>query len=119
MREGHRGHAGHLTRVSQAASVWLVLLVALIAANLPFINERLLSVVPLPGGRKSLATRLAELVVLYFLAIGVGLLFERRVGQIAPQGWEFYAITGALFLVLAFPGFTWRYLLKHRKTGHA
>jgi hypothetical protein len=101
--------------VSQSASVWLVLLLALVAANLPFLNERLLALVPVgTGGRKSLAIRLAELVLLYFIVGGIGLLFERRVGQIAPQGWEFYAITGALFIVLAFPGFTWRYLLKHR-----
>jgi hypothetical protein len=101
--------------VSQSASVWLVLLLALVAANLPFLNERLLALVPVgTGGRKSLAIRLAELLLLYFIVGGIGLLFERRVGQIAPQGWEFYAITGALFIVLAFPGFTWRYLLKHR-----
>ncbi|VWX62283.1 conserved membrane hypothetical protein [Burkholderiales bacterium 8X] len=101
--------------MSQSASVWLVLLVALVAANLPFLNERLLGVLPVSARAKSLALRLAELVVLYFLAGGVGLLFERRAGQVAPQGWEFYAVTAALFVVLAFPGFTWRYLLKHRK----
>lgn len=100
--------------MSQTASVWVVLLVALMAANLPFLSDRVLGLVPLPGRRKSLALRLAELVVLYFAAGGVGFLFERRVGQVAPQGWEFYAVTGALFLVLAFPGFTWRYLFKHR-----
>ncbi|RYX88410.1 MAG: DUF2818 family protein [Comamonadaceae bacterium] len=100
--------------MSQSASVWVVLLVAMAAANLPFLNERLLAVIPSASGAKSLALRLAELVVLYFVAGGVGLLFERRVGQIAPQGWEFYAVTGALFIVLAFPGFTWRYLLKRR-----
>jgi len=101
--------------VSQSASVWLVLLLALAGANLPFINDRLLALVPLGTGGKSLAVRLGELVFFYFLVGGIGLLFERRVGQIAPQGWEFYAVTGSLFLVLAFPGFTWRYLLKHRK----
>ena len=101
--------------MSQSASVWLVLLLALVAANLPFVNERLLALVAVgEGSRKSLAVRLAELVLLYFIVGGIGLLFERRVGQIAPQGWEFYAVTGALFIVLAFPGFTWRYLLKHR-----
>lgn len=100
--------------MSQTASVWVVLLVALVAANLPFFNDRLFGVVPLPMKHKSLAIRFAELVVLYFLAGGIGLLFERRAGQIAPQGWEFYAVTGALFIVLAFPGFTWRYLMKHR-----
>ena len=95
--------------MSQSASVWLVLVVALLAANLPFLNERLLGVVPLRRSAKSLAMRLAELVVLYFVAGGIGLLFERRVGQIAPQGWEFYAVTGALFIVLpsrASPGAT-------------
>jgi len=102
--------------VSQSASVWLVLIVALIAANLPFANERLLALVPLwKHASKPLAARFGELVLLYFLVGGVGLLFERRLGQISPQGWEFYAVTGALFIVLAFPGFTWRYLLKHRK----
>jgi hypothetical protein len=100
--------------VSQSASVWVVLLVALVAANLPFFNERVLGLVPLQARVKSLAIRLGELVLLYFVAGGIGLLFERRAGQIAPQGWEFYAVTGALFVVLAFPGFTWRYLLKHR-----
>ncbi|RZL88786.1 MAG: DUF2818 family protein [Variovorax sp.] len=100
--------------MSQSASVWVVLLVALAAANLPFLNERLLGLVPLTARVKSLAIRLAELVFLYFVAGGIGLLFERRAGQVAPQGWEFYAVTGALFIVLAFPGFTWRYLMKHR-----
>jgi hypothetical protein len=75
----------------------------------------LFGLVPLSARTKSLGLRLAELLLLYFVAGGVGLLFERRAGQIAPQGWEFYAVTGALFIVLAFPGFTWRYLLKHRK----
>lgn len=92
---------------------------ALLAANLPFVNERLLAIVPLSGGQKSLALRLGEMVLMYLLCGGIGLLFERRVGQIAPQGWEFYAVTGALFVVLAFPGFTWRYLLKHRRAAHA
>lgn len=98
--------------MSQSASVWTVLLLAWLAATLPFVNDRLLGLVPLRA--KTLAIRLAELVVLYFVVGAIGLLFERRVGQIAPQGWEFYAVTGALFIVLAFPGFTWRYLLKHR-----
>jgi len=104
--------------VSQSAAVWTVLLVALVAANLPFINERLFALVPLPGAVKSLAVRLGEMLVLYVLAGAVGLMFERRVGQIAPQGWEFYAVTAALFVVLAFPGFIWRYLLKHRSRRH-
>ena len=99
--------------MSQSASVWVVLLVALVAANLPFLTERVLGLVPLSRPPKSLAVRLGELLFLSFVAGGIGLLFERRAGQVAPQGWEFYAVTGALFIVLAFPGFTWRYLMKH------
>lgn len=102
--------------MSQSASVWLVLVVALVAANLPFVNERLFGIVSLRSAHKLLAVRLAELVVLYFLVGGLGLLFERRVGQIASQGWEFYVVSAALFLVLAFPGFTWRYLIKHHRS---
>lgn len=56
--------------------------------------------------------RLLELVAFYLLVGGIGLLLEKRLGQNAPQGWEFYAITGALFLTLAFPGFVYRHLLR-------
>jgi hypothetical protein len=104
-----RGRPG----VSQTASIWLVLVAALLAANLPFVSQRVFGVVAL-ARPKNLLMRLAELVVLYFIVGGLGLLLEKRAGQIAPQGWEFYAITGALFITLAFPGFVWRYLFKHR-----
>lgn len=99
--------------MSQSASVWLVIVAALLAANLPFANGRLLAVIPLSKA-KSLVVRLAELVLMYFLVGGLGLALEQRMGQIAPQTWEFYAVTGALFMTLAFPGFVWRYLYKHR-----
>ena len=99
--------------MSQFASVWLVVLLGLLAANLPFISNRLFAVLALKTP-KNLAVRLAELVVWYLLAGGVGLFLEQRAGQIAPQGWEFYAITGTLFITLAFPGFIARYLLKQR-----
>ncbi|MBK0392875.1 DUF2818 family protein [Ramlibacter algicola] len=100
--------------MSQTASIWLVIVVALLGANLPFVaDRRLFAVWPLAAS-KSLPLRLLELVVFYCLAGGLGLALEQHAGQIASQGWEFYAITGALFLTLAFPGFVWRYLVKHR-----
>ena len=98
--------------MSQAVSIWIVIVLALVGANLPFLSQRVLAIVPMRDG-KTLAIRLAELVVLYFVVGGVGVLLEKRAGQIAPQGWEFYAVTGALFLVFAFPGFVWRFLWKH------
>src|SRR5690349_19959308 len=100
--------------MGQTASVWLVLVLAFGAANLPFLTERLLGVVPLAGG-KNLAMRLGELVLMDFVVGGIGLFLENHAGQIAPQGWEFYAVTGALFLTFAFPGFVYRYLSKHRR----
>lgn len=99
--------------MSQTASIWLVIGLALIAANLPFLSQRLLGIVPLPRP-KTLGVRLIELLAGYLVVGGVGLMLERYLGQIAPQGWEFYAITGALFLTLAFPGFVYRYLFRRR-----
>jgi hypothetical protein len=103
--------------VSNSVSVWLVIVVAFLAANLPFVNQRLLGVFPLKRPVKPLALRLAELVLMYFIAGGLGLLLEQRAGQIAKQTWEFYAVTGALFITFAFPGFIWRYLWKHKHHG--
>ncbi|AYQ29004.1 MULTISPECIES: DUF2818 family protein [unclassified Polaromonas] len=99
--------------MTQTASVWLVVLLALLAANLPFVSNRLFAVYALKSS-KNLAIRVGELVIWYFIIGGVGLYLEQLTGQIAPQGWEFYAVTGTLFITFAFPGFTWRYLFKHR-----
>ena len=99
--------------MSQTASVWLVVLLGLVAANLPFLSNRLFAVLALKTP-KNLAVRLGEMVAWYFAVGGVGLFLEQRAGQIAPQGWEFYAITGTLFVTFAFPGFTYRYLFKRR-----
>lgn len=98
--------------MSLTVSVWLVVLVAFCAANLPFVSHRLMAVVT-PAKPKTLAVRMVELVVFYFLVGGLGLMLEKRAGQIAPQTWEFYAITATLFVTFAFPGFVYRYLLKH------
>ena len=89
-----------------------LIVLALMAANLPFVNQRFFLVGP-QRNTKPLALRLAELVVLYIVVGAVGLAFENHAGQIAPQGWEFYAITGTMFVTLAFPGFVYRYLM-HR-----
>lgn len=88
-----------------------MVILAVVGANLPFLNNRLLAVVPL-SKPKTLAWRLAELVLCYFLVGGIGLALEQAAGQIYPQRWEFYATTAALFLTLAFPGFVFKYLRK-------
>lgn len=93
--------------------IGLLIALALLAANLPFANQRILLLGPTRIS-KSLAIRLVELVLLYFVVGAVGLALENHAGQIAPQGWEFYAVTGTMFVTLAFPGFVYRYLM-HRK----
>ncbi|RYF24944.1 MAG: DUF2818 family protein [Comamonadaceae bacterium] len=100
--------------MSQTASIWLVIAAALIAANLPFVNQRWFAVGPQAAQRKPLPGRLVELVVMYFVVGALALLLERRAGQIAPQAWEFYAITATLFVTLAFPGFVFRYLMRRK-----
>lgn len=99
--------------MNHTLSVWLVLITALLAANLPFVNNRWLAVIP-RHETKTLWLRVGELFVFYLLVGAFGLALEQSAGQIYPQGWEFYATTGALFLTLAFPGFVYRYLFKRR-----
>jgi len=101
--------------MNQSVAVWLLILIALAAANLPFINERLFALIPL-GVRmqrdKSFVLRVIEVVVLYGLVGVLGYLFESTIGNPFKQRWEFYAITFSLFVVLAFPGFVIRYLMR-------
>jgi hypothetical protein len=85
----------------------VLILLALLAANLPWFSGRLFYVIPLK--KKHFGWCLLELLTLYFIIGGIARLVERSsMGQIAPQTWEFYATTVALFIVFAFPGFVWR-----------
>lgn len=89
----------------------IVLLLAFFIANLPWFSENLFFFYPL--NNKHLGWRLLELIVLYFIAGGIALYAEKNtMGQIAPQQWEFYAVTACLFLVFTFPGFVYRILWK-------
>ena len=96
-----------------SSASWLVIAFALAAANLPFFNEKCFGFIPLKPV-KSAWLRIAELLVLYFVTGGVAFLLESRIGNVFTQQKEFYMLTVPLFLVLAFPGFVWRYLRKHR-----
>ncbi len=62
---------------------------------------------------KSLWLRLLELIILYFCVGGIAFALESAAGNRFPQGWEFYGINACLFLVLAFPGFVYRYLKRN------
>lgn len=97
-----------------SAAGWFIVLLALVGANLPFLNQRLFGVMPLKAAKKSTWLRLGELIVLYFIVGALGFMLEARAGNRFDQGWQFYAITFSLFIVLAFPGFTFQYLVKRR-----
>jgi hypothetical protein len=97
--------------MNQNAAIWLLLVLAFAAANLPFLNERVFGVFALKGA-KPFVVRVVELFTLYVLVGLVGLTLERVIGNAFTQKWEFYATTFTLFLVMAFPGFVLRYLLR-------
>ncbi|CAG1019224.1 hypothetical protein BURC_04087 [Burkholderiaceae bacterium] len=98
--------------MTSSAAVWLVILVAAVAANLPFVNERLFVVGP-RRAPKHLGWRVLELIVFWIITLAVGFALEANIGQNQTQGWQFYAAFACMFLTLAFPGFIWRYLRRH------
>jgi hypothetical protein len=100
--------------MNQTAAVWLLILLAFMAANLPFINNRVFAVWQ-PNSlvsSKAFWLRALELFAFYLLIGALGIAFERWIGNVFAQRWEFYAITFSLFVVMAFPGFVFRYLLR-------
>jgi len=97
--------------MTSSTLAWIVISLAFVSANLPFLSNRLFLVRRM-AGTKGLAWRLLEMVLLYFLVGLVALFLEQSIGQIAAQGWEFYAVTASLFLTLGFPGFVYRYMYR-------
>ncbi len=98
-----------------AATGFLLFAVAVLAANASFLSRRILFVWEPRGRDKRGAWRLLEIVLLYLATLALSKWLEARAGAIYPQGWEFYAITACLFVVLGFPGFVLRYLWKERR----
>jgi hypothetical protein len=105
--------------VDTSLASWLVIAVAIAFANLPFLNENVFGVLPLEFARgrshaKYFVVRLLELAVSYVLVGALARFLESRIGNVFDQTWEFYWSAAFLFLVLAFPGFVFRYLRKRR-----
>lgn len=98
---------------SQSVAVWILIALAIAAANLPFISERVAALVPVKAwARKPAWALVAELMTLFVLIGLVGYAFETALVNPFPRGWEFYVTALCIFLVLGFPGFVYRYLLK-------
>lgn len=91
-----------------------LILIAMVAANLPWLSDRVLLVRPAGEQGKKAWWRWLEWLLLYFVVGGLALGLENKLnGEIYPQAWEFYAVTLCLFLVFALPGFIYRYEFKH------
>ncbi len=90
--------------------VAVVLIAGLILASLPLMGERSFMALPLLKRKKSLGLRVLEFGLAYGIWLVIGKFLESQAGQVNAQGWEFYAVTFLLFVLAAFPVFTWRYL---------
>ncbi|HKJ94612.1 MAG TPA: DUF2818 family protein [Gammaproteobacteria bacterium] len=99
--------------MSQGASIWLLVALAFVAANLPWLSERVAFVFEPPAGGKREWVRLLEWAAL-FCVVGVAAegLEYRAQGQLHHQDWEFYVTTICLFVVFALPGFIYHHDLR-------
>ena len=99
------------------ATGFLLFVVAALAANASFMTRRVFFVWQphrAPGDKHG-GWRVLEVVVFYFLTLFLARWLEARAGAVYPQGWEFYAVTVCLFLVMGYPGFVFRYLMKRHR----
>jgi len=99
--------------LTQTIGHWLLFGLALLFANLPFVSNRIMGV--LPVAKKGGWTRVLEVIAGYFIVGLIGFAIEGGLSQVTPQRWEFYALTACLFLVFAFPGFVYRFLWRSPK----
>lgn len=102
------------------ANFVFIITLMFIAANLPFINEKLFAFITLSHLNdraevikyKAIGWRLVELIIYYFIVGLIARMLESQMDDVANQTWQFYVVTVCLFLVFAFPGFSYRFLLK-------
>ncbi|HLS42127.1 MAG TPA: DUF2818 family protein [Paenalcaligenes sp.] len=97
---------------SAALLIGTVAVVSVVFAVLLYIPGYLLRQYPV---QKSVLDRLLEMFTLFCLMGVLGFAFEASIGNPFAQGWEFYSIALCLYVVLGYPGFVFRYLLKRRR----
>jgi hypothetical protein len=102
--------------MKQTLAVYVLIFLAVVTANLPFLSERIFGALAYKKAGavvvKPFWLRLCEVLASYVVVGAIGFAFEASIGNVFPQSWEFYAITLTLYLVLAYPGFVYRYLFK-------
>lgn len=67
---------------------------------------------------KPIGARLVELLLLVWFVAAIGFFIESYYANRFAQSWQFYAIGLCLFILLAFPGFVWRHLMRHSHLPH-
>jgi len=111
--------------MSSSIAVIILFIITLIAANIPFISDRIL-LVRETNDNKKFWLRAIEwfLMSIVVMAIAIGLEIKLHGSAYSnvwefwnfSQHWEFYSITLCLFIVFALPGFIYHYdLKKHLK----
>ncbi|MDH5470741.1 MAG: DUF2818 family protein [Gammaproteobacteria bacterium] len=99
--------------MSEQTAVWILLGLAFVAANLPWLSERMFFLHRPASGHKPVGSRLLEWLLMYFIAGGIALGVEHKLtGGTHAQDWEFYAVTACLFIIFALPGFIYHVELK-------
>ncbi len=111
--------------MSSSVAVLILFIISLIAANIPFLTDRVLLVLKARSD-KGFWLRFSEWFLLYIVVMAIATGLETKLHGAAyarvwevwnfSQHWEFYSITLCLFVVFALPGFLYHYdLKKHLK----
>lgn len=91
----------------------IFLLLSVLAANYPWLSNRVFFVLLEPSEGKTGWMRLVEWCVNTGLCLLLGVGLERKLnGVVHSQQWEFYAVGILFFAVLAMPGFIFHYDLR-------
>tara|TARA_B100000900_G_scaffold243012_1_gene206628 strand:- start:363 stop:644 length:282 start_codon:yes stop_codon:yes gene_type:complete len=92
--------------------IFLIILIALFLSNIPWFSKNLFIFISL-NKTKTIPMVLLEIVVNYFI-VGFFVMFleKQAIGNVHPQGWEFYVVTFSLFIVLSSPGFIYKVVWK-------
>lgn len=104
--------------MTSSVAVYGLIILSFILANLPWLNNRVLAIIPVGINPKAFWLRLLEWGVGFALAallawrfelgcasVSAFLGFASCPGEIYAKTWEFYSVALVLFAVFALPGF--------------
>ena len=104
-----------------SSAAFLLFIIAIVAANYPWLSQKVFFAFQSPKGGKPGWMRCLEWLVNFGLVLLFGIGLERKInGVIHVQQWEFFVVGFLFFMVLAMPGFIYhydlsRYLRRYKK----